>query len=52
LDGGHLVILMIEGIRRKPLAVNTVIKIQQIGMAILLTFIVLVLYVDISRIFF
>jgi regulator of sigma E protease len=52
LDGGHLIILLIEGIRRKPLSVNTVIKIQQIGMAILLTFIVLVLYVDISRIFF
>jgi regulator of sigma E protease len=52
LDGGHLVILMIEGIRRKPLSVNTVVKIQQVGMAILLTFIVLVLYVDISRIFF
>lgn len=52
LDGGHLIILLIEGIRRKPLSVNTVIKIQQVGMAILLTFIVLVLYVDISRIFF
>ena len=52
LDGGHLVILMIEGVRRKPLSVNTVVRIQQVGMAILLTFIVLVLYVDISRIFF
>ena len=52
LDGGHLTILIIEGIRRKPLSANTVIKIQQVGMAILLTFIVLVLYVDISRIFF
>lgn len=52
LDGGHLIILIIEGIRRKPLSVNTVIRIQQVGMAILLTFIVLVLYVDISRIFF
>ena len=50
LDGGHLVILFIEGIRRKPLPVNTVIKIQQVGMAILLTFIVLVLYIDFSRI--
>jgi regulator of sigma E protease len=52
LDGGHLIILFIEGIRRKPLSVNTVVRIQQVGMAILLTFIVLVLYVDISRIFF
>jgi regulator of sigma E protease len=52
LDGGHLTILLIEGIRRKPLAPNTIIKIQQIGMAILLTFIVLVLYIDFSRIFF
>ena len=52
LDGGHLVILFIEGIRRKPLSVNTVVRIQQVGMAILLTFIILVLYVDISRIFF
>jgi len=51
LDGGHLILLIIEGIRKKPLSIKTKIRIQQIGMAILLTFIVLVLYVDVKRLF-
>ena len=52
LDGGHLVFLLIEGITGRPLSVKIRVKIQQIGMAILLTFIVLILYVDISRLLF
>ncbi len=52
LDGGHLMLLIIEGIRRKPLTISTKIRIQQVGMAILFTFIILVLYVDIKRLFF
>lgn len=52
LDGGHLFLLIIEGIRRKPLSMKVRLRIQQVGMAILLTFIVLVLYVDIKRLFF
>ncbi len=52
LDGGHLVFLLIEGVTGHPLSMKVRVKIQQIGLAILLTFIVLVLYVDISRLLF
>jgi len=52
LDGGHLFFLIIEGIIRKPLSSKAKIKFQQIGMAILLTFIILILYVDLKRILF
>ena len=51
LDGGHLLFLIFEGIMGKPLPVKTRIKVQQIGMALLLTFIVFILYVDIKRLF-
>lgn len=52
LDGGHLFFILLEGIMRKPLPTKAKIKIQQIGMAILLTFIVLILYVDLKRMLF
>lgn len=52
LDGGHLFFLIFEGIMRKPIPVKTKIKIQQVGMAILLTVIVLILYVDLKRFLF
>jgi regulator of sigma E protease len=51
LDGGHITIVLIEQIRRKPLSNKTKIKIQQIGMAILLVLIVFVMYNDILRLF-
>jgi regulator of sigma E protease len=51
LDGGHIIIVLIEQIRRKPLSTKTKIKIQQIGMAILLVLIVFVMYNDILRFF-
>ena len=51
LDGGHILIVAIEEIRRKPLTVKTKIKIQQIGMAILFALIIFVMYNDITRIF-
>ncbi|MBN2365571.1 MAG: RIP metalloprotease RseP, partial [Calditrichaeota bacterium] len=49
LDGGHIAIVIIEEIRRKPLTTRTKLKIQQIGMAILLVLIVFVMYNDIMR---
>lgn len=49
LDGGHIAIVLIEGIRRKPLSMQTKMKIQQVGMAILLVLIVFVMYNDILR---
>ncbi|MFA6469798.1 MAG: RIP metalloprotease RseP [Bacteroidota bacterium] len=47
LDGGHLIVLLYEAIFRKPLPNSIQIRIQQAGMAILLAFMVFVLYNDI-----
>jgi regulator of sigma E protease len=52
LDGGHLMLLIIEGIKGKPLTVKTKLAIQQVGMAILFTLIILIFYVDIKRYWF
>ncbi len=49
LDGGHLVFLLIEGVRRKPLSVKTRLVIQQVGMAFLLALMVFVIFNDIRR---
>ena len=50
LDGGHLVFLTIEGIRRKPLNERAQIIAQQIGIALLGTLMIFVFYNDIVRI--
>ncbi len=52
LDGGHLVFILIEGVRGKPIPTRVKLKVQQVGLAILLTLIVFIFYVDISRLFF
>jgi regulator of sigma E protease len=52
LDGGHLVFLILEGILGKPISTKTKLLVQQIGMAILLTLIVLIIYIDIRRLLF
>lgn len=49
LDGGHLVILLIEGIMRKPIPVKTKVVIQKIGMAFLLALMIFIIINDISR---
>lgn len=49
LDGGHLVIILIEGIRRKPISIKAKMRIQQVGMAILLALMVFIFYNDIVR---
>jgi regulator of sigma E protease len=51
LDGGHLFFLIIEGIRRKPLAERAQMIAQQIGLALLGTLMVFVFYNDIVRLF-
>ena len=51
LDGGKMVILMIELIRRKPMKVETEAKIQLIGFSILIAISLIVTYNDIIRIF-
>jgi regulator of sigma E protease len=47
LDGGHLIVLLYEAIVRKPLPHIVQIRIQQVGMVILLGFMMFVLYNDI-----
>ena len=51
LDGGKVVLLLIEAIRRKPLKENTEIKIQMIGFVVLITLSIIVTFNDITRIF-
>jgi regulator of sigma E protease len=52
LDGGHLVFLILEGVLGRPISTKTKLIVQQIGMAILLTLIVLIIYIDIRRLLF
>ena len=51
LDGGHLMFLGIEAIRKKPLEERIVNIAQRIGLAIILFIMVFALYNDIIRIF-
>ena len=51
LDGGKLLILLIEAIRRKPLKQETEMNIQLVGFAILIGLFLMVTYNDILRIF-
>jgi len=50
LDGGHLLIILLEGIARRNFSVKARIRIQQIGMAFLMLLILSVIYNDIARI--
>ncbi len=49
LDGGHLVFLTIEAIRRKPLNEKIIAVSQKIGLALILTLMAFVLYNDVVR---
>lgn len=49
LDGGHLVFLLIEAVKRSPLSMKARMVSQQIGMVVLLALIVFVTYNDILR---
>lgn len=48
LDGGHLVLLIYEGIVRKPVPYKVQIILQNVGFAILIAFMIFVVYNDIS----
>jgi regulator of sigma E protease len=50
LDGGHILFLSIEALRRKPLSDNLMMVANRIGMALLLLLITFVFYNDIVRI--
>jgi len=49
LDGGHFVIVVIEGILGHPLSAKTKLRIQQIGLGIIIALTILVFYNDIAR---
>lgn len=49
LDGGHLIVVLLEGIMRREFSDNTKIRIQQVGLAIILMLTIVVLFNDISR---
>lgn len=50
LDGGKILILLIEIIRRKPMKIETEAKIQLIGFSILMALFIIITYNDILRI--
>ncbi len=47
LDGGHIMILLIEGIARRELSLRVKERIQQAGFAVLATLMIVVLYNDV-----
>jgi regulator of sigma E protease len=49
LDGGQIVMCLIEGIQRKPLSMRAAVIGQQIGLAMLIALMGLVFYNDITR---
>jgi len=51
LDGGHLMFLILEAIKRKPVSIKGRMIAQQVGMALLLLLMVVVTYNDIIRVF-
>lgn len=51
LDGGKLLLLVIEAIRRKPLKLENEVRIQLLGFAFLIGLSILVTYNDVMRLF-
>ena len=51
LDGGHILVILIESIIRRPLSLKARLAIQKVGMAFLLLLMVTVLVNDIGRLF-
>jgi regulator of sigma E protease len=49
LDGGHLVFMGIEAVRRRPLSEKVIMNAQRVGVALLLTLMLFVTYNDIIR---
>jgi len=49
LDGGMLIYLLIEGIRRKPLDIRVLERIQQFGLVLIVALMLFVTYNDIAR---
>lgn len=49
LDGGHLVFVVVEAILRREISVTVKMRVQQIGMALLLALMAYVFYIDLTR---
>ncbi len=49
LDGGHLLFLTIEAIRKKPLGESAIAMAQKVGLALLISLMVFALYNDLMR---
>jgi regulator of sigma E protease len=49
LDGGHFAVIVIEGIRRKPLSINVKLAIQWVGIVFILGLFIILTYNDIFR---
>lgn len=49
LDGGHIAILLVEGVRRRDLSLRLKERLLQAGFVVLLLFMGLVLYTDIAK---
>lgn len=49
LDGGHLVLLIIEAVRGKPLSDKITNRIQQFGTVVLIALMILILFNDVSQ---
>ena len=47
-DGGHLVVILIEWAKQKPLSIKTKMAVQQVGFALFLVMAALVIYNDLS----
>lgn len=50
-DGGHLIVVITEAIIRKPLSIKAKLRIQQVGLVIILMLMAIVFINDISRLF-
>jgi len=49
LDGGHLVLVLVEGILRREISAKVKLAYQQIGVALILALMVIVFYNDLTR---
>jgi regulator of sigma E protease len=52
LDGGHILFILIEAVRRRPLSERAIVVAHQIGLGLLLLLFLLVTYNDIIQVFF
>ncbi len=49
LDGGHIAVLLIEGVARRDLSIRAKERIQQVGFAMLAALMIVVLYHDVVK---